>query len=244
MTDTPVKILWTGGWDSSFRVLHVAVVEGRRVEPHYIIDTGRRTTNDELRAISRMRDGLKKLDQSAAERIASLCLTPQNEIPKQPEISNAWKRLKQRVDIAWQYDLLARYAQFKNLAGLELCVEKEGGIYVLLKDHMWQTSDGTYRVKHGAIEDGDIFARFEFPVLEYSKGDMRDMATKHGFLEILDKSWFCHRPISKKPCGMCAPCIAVMKHGLEYRIPTAGIIRYHLAKFVKQTPLKRLFQRT
>lgn len=168
MTDT-VKILWTGGWDSSFRVLYVAMVEGRRVEPHYIIDTGRRSTNNELRAISRMRDALQEMGHDAAKRIGPLNLMPQNEIPKDAAISSAWTRLRQQCDIARQYDLLARYAQHRDLHGLELCVEKEGGIYALLAPHMEPTPSGTARVTPGAIDGGELFERFELPVLAYSK---------------------------------------------------------------------------
>ena len=226
-TITPIKILWTGGWDSTFRVLYVVLAEHRHVEPHYIIDTGRRTTTDELRAISRIRNAILKLDQEAAGRISSLVLTPHNEVPKDEEISNAWKELRKRVDIARQYDFLARYAQSREITGLELCVEKEGGIYDILRE---------------PGDDGGFFERFVFPVLDLSKQDMRTIAIRYGFADILNLSWFCHRPIFGKPCGICAPCISVVKHGLHYRISRAGLIRYHLAQRLRQSPLKPLFR--
>lgn len=234
MIDT-VKILWTGGWDSSFRVLYVAMVEGRHVEPHYIIDTGRRSTTNELRAISRMRDALQVMGHDAAQRIGPLRLMPQNEVPKDAAIADAWTRLRRQCDIARQYALLARYAQHQGLEGLELCVEKDCGIYSLLTAHMEPTLSGAARLTPGAIDGGALFERFEFPVLELLKRDMYEIAKQHAFLDILSKSWFCHRPLGReKPCGLCAPCQAVVHHGLSYRLPPAGMIRYHLWQLAKK----------
>ncbi len=33
-----VPLLWTGGWDSTFRLLHLVIVEGHAVQPYYMID--------------------------------------------------------------------------------------------------------------------------------------------------------------------------------------------------------------
>ena len=32
------KVLWTGGWDSTFRVLYLVLVEKCQVQTYYIID--------------------------------------------------------------------------------------------------------------------------------------------------------------------------------------------------------------
>ena len=126
---------------------------------------------------------------------------------------------------------MARYAKSKNLIDLELSVQRDDrddGIYFFLKGNVEQTPFGAYRLKQGTAGDGEIFVRFGFPVLEYSKIHMRDIARKHGFIEILEKSWFCHKPINEFPCGMCNPCIYTIEdEGMRYRFPRRSLFRFH-----------------
>jgi 7-cyano-7-deazaguanine synthase in queuosine biosynthesis len=237
-----IRILWTGGWDSTFRVLYAALIEGKRVEPHYIIDTGRPSSLHELRAISRVKDVLRISNKPAYDRISNLQITSGNEIPEDMDITNSWKRLRCRMDLARQYDWLARYAKSKNLTDLELCAVRDGHLYSFLKENVGQTSFGSFCLKPGAAvgEGGEVFARFEFPLLEYTKAQMRDMAKRQGFIEILEKSWFCHEPINGKPCGMCNPCVVSVEEGMGYRLTRTALFRHHAVQFVRKSPLSNL----
>ena len=242
LSDTCIRILWTGGWDSTFRVLYATLVEGKRVEPHYIVDTDRPSSLRELQVMSEVKNAIRTFSQEAYERISLLQITSKNEISEDVEITTSWKRLKQKMHIGGQYDWIARYAKSKNLTDLELSVQRddtEGGIYSFLKANVEQTPSGTYRLRRGVGGDGEIFAWFEFPVLEYSKTQMRDMARKHGFIEILEKTWFCHRPISGMPCGMCNPCIYTIEGGMGYRLPRESLFRFHTRRYrgAIQSPL-------
>jgi len=246
-SDRCVQTLWTGGWDSTFRVLYAAWVEGKRVEPHYIIDTGRRSSLDELRAISRIKDSLRICNKEAHDRIANLQITSGSEIPQDAEITDLWTQLKQKMVLARQYDWLARYAKSKNLTALELSIErdtfeKQDGIDVslLLKANVERTPSGSYRIKQGAARDAELFARFEFPIREYTKVKMRAVAKQHGFLAILEKSWFCHEPINRKPCGMCKPCVNVVAQGMGYRLTKKALFCCYLVRFVRKSPLSKL----
>jgi hypothetical protein len=240
--DKSIRILWTGGWDSTFRVLYATLIDGKRVEPHYIIDTGRPSSLHELRAISRMRDLLRISNKQAYDRISNLQITSGNEIPEDMEITNSWKRLRCRMDLAQQYDWLARYAKSKNLTDLELCAVRDGHLYTFLKEKVEQTSFGSCGLKLGvaAGEGGEVFARFQFPLLEYTKAQMREIAKKQGFIEILEKSWFCHEPINGKPCGMCNPCVVTVEEGMRYRLPRTALFRHHLVEFVRKSPLSNI----
>jgi len=51
-----VNLLWTGGWDSTFRLLYLVFVEKRRVQPYYIVDTERRSTLNELKTMHLIRE--------------------------------------------------------------------------------------------------------------------------------------------------------------------------------------------
>src|SRR5688572_17681698 len=54
----PAKVLWTGGWDSTFRVLSLLLVQKRSVEPHYIITIHRPSFGAELRTMARLKQML------------------------------------------------------------------------------------------------------------------------------------------------------------------------------------------
>ncbi|OQW34275.1 MAG: hypothetical protein A4E19_02105 [Nitrospira sp. SG-bin1] len=228
-----VKILWTGGWDSTFRVLYVTLVEGKRIEPHYVIHTDRPSSLRELQAISEIKDLLRISDKKAFERISSLHITTANEIPEDEEITSSWKRLKQRAHLGSQYDWLARYAKSKHLTDLELSVHIDDKAYSFLKGNVEQTPLGSYRLKEHVTGDENIFTRFAFPILEYSKTEMRDIARQCGFLEILEKSWFCHEPRHGVPCGMCKPCIYTIEEGMSYRFPRESLFRFHARRYGK-----------
>lgn len=229
--DRCVRILWTGGWDSTFRVLYSTLVDRKRVEPHYIIDTTRPSSIRELQAISDIKAMLRTSHKEAYARIAPLQITSANEIPEDPEISSAWKRLKERAFLGYQYDWLARYAKAKDVTDLELSVHIDDKLYSFLKGHIEQTSEGGYRLQRRVTGDESIFLRFEFPILDYSKTHMRDMARQHGFLEILEKTWFCHKPINGMPCGMCSPCVYAVEEGMRYRLPREAMFRYHTRRY-------------
>lgn len=54
-----VHLLWTGGWDSTYRLLYL-LWEGKQVQPHYIIDTHRPSSGHELRAMEAIRASINK----------------------------------------------------------------------------------------------------------------------------------------------------------------------------------------
>jgi hypothetical protein len=229
-TDQCVKVLWTGGWDSSFRVLYLALVARKRIEPHYIIDANRLSSLCELHAIAEIKAILGTSHPEAAGRIGSLQIASRHEIPEDLVISKSWEGLRQQAPLGRQYDWLARYAKWRNLTDLELSVHVDDKAHYFLKGRVEQTPLGAYRLRPGVIGDGELFTRFEFPILEYSKTQMRDLARNHGFIEILEKSWFCHQPKNGVPCGTCSPCIYTIKEGMAYRLPTKSMFRYHMSR--------------
>ncbi len=55
MIHKPVNLLWTSGWDSTFRLLDLLLVQKRPVQPYYVIDPGRRSLQFELAALDKIR---------------------------------------------------------------------------------------------------------------------------------------------------------------------------------------------
>ena len=52
----PINLFWTGGWDSTFRLLQLIIVFRKRVQPYYIIDTTRKSVQNEKQAINKIRE--------------------------------------------------------------------------------------------------------------------------------------------------------------------------------------------
>ncbi|HYD83353.1 MAG TPA: hypothetical protein VEA63_04860, partial [Opitutus sp.] len=63
-----VDLLWTGGWDSTYRLLDLVLRKSRTVAPHYVVDPDRSGTIQELRAMRAIRQEAAKSDRAAADR--------------------------------------------------------------------------------------------------------------------------------------------------------------------------------
>lgn len=220
------NILWTGGWDSTFRVVYASLVEKKEVSPHYLISLERLSSLRELQAISDARKALSLLDKDAAERIDELKITPVTEIKDDSSITEAFDRLRSKSFLGTQYDWLARYAKTNHIENLELSVHVDDKAYSFLNGYVEKCADGSWKMKEGVQEDEAIFSHFMFPLLEISKTEMREQAKNYGFLDVLEKSWFCFNPIGNKPCGLCNPCIYTLEEGMGYRLPRDAILRY------------------
>lgn len=221
-----IDVLWTGGWDSTYRVLSAAMVDHRTVVPHYIVDLGRASSLRELQAISEVRAVLAGIDPEAAARIEPLRITPVTEIVEDTELSAAYHRLTQQAHLGSQYDWLARYAKSKDLHHLELSVHVDDKAYHFLKGRVVATEEGSWTFDERVDTDEAIFRFFDFPLLEISKTQMKAEAERHGFIEALEKSWFCYSPIDQAPCGLCNPCRYTIEEGMEYRLPAKALRRH------------------
>lgn len=221
-----IDVLWTGGWDSTYRVLWAAMVEKRTVVPHYIVDLGRASSLRELQAISEVRAALAGIDPEAATRIEPLRITPVSEIAEIPDLSAAYHRLTQQAHLGSQYDWLARYAKSEGIEHLELSVHVDDKAYHFLKGRVVATEDGSWTLDDRVETDEAIFRFFDFPLLEVSKTQMKAEAERHGFIEALEKAWFCYTPIDRAPCGLCNPCRYTIEENMGYRLPAKALRRH------------------
>jgi hypothetical protein len=64
-----IHLLWTGGWDSTFRLIDLALTRKFRVQPYYLLDVSRRSTGHELLAMTRLRDLLERRDVAVRDRL-------------------------------------------------------------------------------------------------------------------------------------------------------------------------------
>ena len=224
--------LWTGGWDSTYRVLQRAVLDQAAVRPCYVVDRGRQSTGKEVDTMNGLLKWLKDERPEAFARIEPPRYVALQAIPPHPEIEAAWRHLRDAYDIGTQYDWLARLAEAGDWTGVELSVYGGGRLRPMFGDHIQRVERPGGRTTWALGPDAPepqrlLFGRYVFPFWETSKREAVAQAEREGLTEILDAhTWFCFNPTNGKPCGTCRPCRFMVKDGLGDRIPLSGHLRY------------------
>ena len=93
----PAHILWTGGWDSTFRLLDLLIRQKRTVQPHYIIDSDRSGTGEELLVRNKIVAELFSRFPETKSRLCPTIFFDNTELPDMPEVTESFRRLRQRV---------------------------------------------------------------------------------------------------------------------------------------------------
>lgn len=226
-----VDLLWTGGWDSTFRLLQLCRMKHVIIQPHYIIDWGRGSHRLELETMEKIRAMILSRFPLIVNRLRSTVLMDINTIIPNDNIRKKWRQLYEQAPLGIQYQWLAEYALEHGLKNLEMSVVKEiGSIHLKEVCELRQTpSLGELWYLSERIDDNSpysIFRDFSFPVLGVSKPEMLVIAEQEGVLDILNHSWFCFSPIKGQPCGLCNPCKCAIEGGMSHRLPLAARLRH------------------
>ena len=228
-----VDLLWTGGWDSTFRLLYLVIHLKRSVRPHYIVNTTRRTGLVELKTMVEIMTKIQEDHPESTNLVQPVHLSLKYNIPEDMVVTKRYENLSTRMHLGPQYEYLARYAKIHSTQNLEMCIQGEDfaeKFNDLFRGHIQLNSnESDYQfwklVDLDPKEDISIFVPFRFPIWRTPKLQMKTIAEEYGFLDILEMSWFCHRPIKGAPCGVCNPCVAALKEGMQYRFPRSAILR-------------------
>lgn len=208
MNNNPVKIFWTGGWDSTFRVLQLALVENKKVQPYYLIDFERESYKTELIVIKNLREIINKKRNSVLPVIIYL----KDDIPEYEEISQAYENTKNICRFGNQNKWMANFCAFQKIYGIEVSSHKhiEPAPYQKIIFNDLNKQDYTLNKESIAYP---VVKYFSFPIVSFTKLDMLNYAREHNFESILNKTWFCHKPVNNKPCGLCHPCKIAIEQG-------------------------------
>ena len=227
-----VNLLWTGGWDSTFRLLSLINNKQVRICLYYIIDKSRHSLEAELQAMDSILAAIYLRFDGAKDRILSVTHFVSDQIHADLNITAKYEQLLEISPLGSQYPLLAMYAQMHGYDDLEMCVAStDSWTSRHLRDVCERVEDpviGEYRrIKYDIEDDAPIslFRYFIFPTLHITKVDMLHIAKENGFYDILNMSWFCHTPYNNKPCGMCKPCKLAITEGMAFRLPLGARIR-------------------
>ena len=225
-----VALLWTGGWDSTFQLLQLLLVQRRRVTPFYLMHPKRLSTDKEIRTMKRIQDHILKEYPHTFELLHPTQYFSATDIPPDPEISETYQSLRKENYMGRQYDWLSRFCKANGIADIQLCIHRHDKAHFFVEQIVSEGIDGlqtVFRVdpKFKNRKEYVLFRYFSFPIFELSKVEMAAVADKRGWKEIMNMTWFCHTPTKNEtPCGKCNPCLYTIEEGLGWRIPLKGRI--------------------
>lgn len=234
-----IEILWTGGYDSTFRITQLSV-HRCIIQPYYLLNQRRLSSPFELEAMAKITDLVNK-NPSTLCRLQPLIVINIDDIPQDSVITSTFQIVRAAHPLGTQYDWLARFAV--QHPGVELCVVSGGGrlkkfIEKFGKIQPFSFEDlPNYRVDQlqSAESVNVLFGQYHLPLIYTSKLQMQDAYRQLGLQDIAYSTWFCHNPIHAQPCGVCGPCQYAIKAGLSHRLSKNALLRY------KKKRLTRLF---
>ena len=238
-----IRLLWTAGWDSTYRLLMALLVHRKAVYPYYLTDPGRPSTPNELRAMEQIAAAFAGKYPHAAAMLHEPVVRSVADLRPDEGITARFERLRARSHLGGQYDWLARFAVQNDLSDLELSIHQDDRAAIFLQPHVVREDGGGdpyFRLRDDPPDqDLRIFQYFRFPIFGQTKVDMQRDARRHGFADLMEMTWFCHIPTpGGEPCGRCNPCRYTIAEGLARRIPLRTRLRNHRVVQTIKRPLR------
>lgn len=248
-----VNLLFTGGWDSTFRLLQLSEYP-IIVQPIYIVEYFRASAKHEQRTMRKIIDAVRKRDSCHAV-INNQIIYDGEWVLKNcadDEISSAFQYVAKTYQLGAQYHyfaLLGKHFNMKMECGLESGGEGlrskatnaiHGGCELVPLEMDFLPGRFVVLPKGESQFEYLVFKDLIFSVIGLTKIQEGEIAEQKGWSEIMKMTWFCSHPIFGKPCGICAPCTDAMSEGMEWRMPKISQWRYR--NYNKLYPIaKRLY---
>ena len=215
----PIHIFWTGGWDSTYRVVELSrqkVV----VQPIYILDEKRASNARELAAIEKITEMLGNREETLAE-ILPAKIVKVSEIPENEKITSQVKLLMEKYGWGIQHEWTARAALMYPM--IEMCIEKVTKGYMPTRKIIGDF--GKLKMSaHGWVVDREnsdeiliaALGNITLPIFETTELEMLENIKAWGYEDIMSNIWFCHNPINGETCGLCSPCHTKFDSNMEF----------------------------
>lgn len=236
------NVLWTSGWDSTFRVAQLLLMSDAVVQPWYVVDPDRYSSGTELRTMERIRLTLEQRDPSIHDRLKPTKVIDKADVPVDAEITGWFSDLRRSDYWGAQYDWLARLAKSEGVR-LEIGLKSDDAPSVRLGDLVVKTdTPGRYGFDlESASGPKRLFQYFEFPIYDITKLESQQIAQANGYLDVMEMTWWCHTPLfNGQPCGWCNPCKHARAEGFGRRVPAPSLgKRLQYLLITKSRSLKR-----
>ncbi|MFV8835527.1 hypothetical protein ACNSTU_11225 [Aquisalimonas sp. APHAB1-3] len=225
-------ILWTGGWDSTYRVIELLGRSRTEIQGHYIVDPVRTSSGNEIATIDRLRAAIGRHNGAWAKRMRPLQVSHYDEIPPDGDIDAALEQLRAEEYLGKQYAWLARYVKASDTGQMDLCIEATDAAGRRIADGIRRAPGSeppNYELWDGEGPLETLFRWFRFPLIQADKKRMEQNVHEWGMWPVMKQTWFCHQPVmGRYACGTCRPCVYVMNKGQAWRMGYMGRARFVL----------------
>lgn len=247
--ETCTHLLWTGGWDSTYRLLELLLVHRVAVEPHYLRDPTRASTPIELATMARIADRVRAAYPHACALLRPMRITSVARVAEDAEIDQALREVREHTFIGSQYAWLPAYCKHSGIEDMELGVHVDDKVQAIVRpfaepfDHPGGYRSMRVDARHAATAEYRLFRYFSFPLFHIDKVGIDREASARGWDALMDMTWFCHSPVRGRPCGTCPPCVYTIEEGLARRVPLsrrAVSLVYRRFALPLRAPLRQL----
>lgn len=227
-----VNVLWTGGWDSSYRIVELSRMD-ITLQPIYVYGEGRSSEKYELKA---MQDILRKIDKKneTIAEILPIDFIRFDNIKLNNDISKAYNSIAEEIHLGSQYEWLPCLAfKYENLEiGIEKAPPEQSGAINAIKNYgkmQYDRKQDTYLldVNNSTKSLKLLFQNLSFPIINKTGEDMKNNILQWGYEEVMENAWMCFTPIFGKPCGTCNPCKSKMETNMEFMLASSSKRRYN-----------------
>ena len=232
-------LFWTGGWDSTYRLVELSRME-LDVFPVYVKDHTRSSMDIELETMRKLHDALSK-DARTKAVLHPIMVVDESDIKPSEEITKAYQKLSSEIRLGSQYEYLARMAA--EYPGIEIGIVLEPGevggcMCAIQKYGKMITENGNNIVDKSSSSEtvNLVFGNLSYPLIYTTEVEMLKNIREWGYEDFMKGIHFCYHPRHGKPCGICRPCQQKMDCNMEILIPKSAQKRFHLFRWAEKLP--------
>lgn len=223
------NIFWTGGFDSTFRLLElVSDDKVSSINLYYIAlniddvensNVGRRSITNEIETMIRI---LNNIDTSKIKKFTIIGKSedllyysfqftfPFMNFISKDKIEYSDKNKSYFFDLLVEGLVLRPITQWGAITQLlddlnieaEICLEKEGGIWSRINRYV---IDG--QIQFSRMSALNAFKRYQIPLFNINRQQMIQISDEKNWKSILQMTWSCWYPKDGLQCGKCFTCV-------------------------------------
>lgn len=247
-----VNILWTGGWDSTFRLCQLSRMDGIEVQPVYFYKEGtsdRTNWKKEMQAQDTLLPLLRQKEATKARILDPIRLT-EKDLPQSKDFDKAFEKWKSSPLMPGQLHFLGKLPLL--FPKLEYCIEgptlkrrqqgfKLGKTQVFLEEHGFRfhfRPDG-YADMDTSQADPELkflWGGFTFPILGITEMAMVPIIRSWGYEDLFKHTWTCDYG-GEEPCGVCHNCETKWASGMLNFFPPSAIRNHKIKRYLEKNDI-------
>ena len=201
------NVFWTGGMDSTARLIRVLLTTKAPVQPHFVI-RHEECTGHEINAQNNIRRAFGRKYPELKSNFLPTTYTNVDLIPRSEEIASQIKEIEQKVQVYEQYHILADYCHASGIDQVDIVFERN------------ENFDPNQPDVSQFFAVSPPFKSFRNPHADLTKMGAYNIAKEEGWDDLLKLTSFCRKPRRRgRPCGTCGPCGDTVNEGLGFRLP-------------------------